>query len=79
MKKLDLGQAVTVLANLGVIAGIAFLAIEVQQNNELLAAQARSDLTGRRADFVEMGITSPDLAEIIVKAGSGEPLVTFLS
>ena len=31
MKKLDLGQAIQIVANLGVVAGIVFLAIEVQQ------------------------------------------------
>ena len=40
MKKIDLGQMITILANVGVIAGIVFLAIELRQNNELLAAQA---------------------------------------
>jgi hypothetical protein len=41
MKKIDLGQTVQILANLGVIAGIVFLGIELQQNNALLGAQAR--------------------------------------
>jgi len=31
MKKIDLGQLITVLANLGVIAGIMFVALEVRQ------------------------------------------------
>jgi len=50
MKKIDLGQTITILANVGVIAGIIFLAIEVQQNtaslNEsrnLAIAQAQQD------------------------------------
>ena len=38
MKKPDLGQTITIFANLGVIAGIVFLGIELQQNNELLTA-----------------------------------------
>ena len=41
MKKLDLGQTITILANLGVIAGIVFLGIELQQNNEALGLQVR--------------------------------------
>ena len=40
MKKPDLGQTISVLAKLGVIAGIAFLATELKQNNELLRAEA---------------------------------------
>jgi len=39
MKKIDLGQSISILANLGVIAGIVFLAFELRQNNELLIAQ----------------------------------------
>jgi len=32
LKKIDLGQAVQLLANVGVLAGIVFLAVEIQQN-----------------------------------------------
>lgn len=32
MRKLDLGQIINTLANLGVIAGIIFLAVELNQN-----------------------------------------------
>ena len=39
MKKIDLGQTIGILANVGVIAGIVFLAVELRQNNELLATQ----------------------------------------
>ena len=41
MKKIDLGQAITILANLGVIGGILLLAYELRQNNELIAAEGR--------------------------------------
>jgi len=34
MKKIDLGQMMQILANLGVFAGIVFLAVEIQQNTE---------------------------------------------
>jgi len=32
MKKIDLGQTITILANIGVIAGIVFLGYELRQN-----------------------------------------------
>lgn len=38
MKKIDLGQTITILANVGVIAGIIFLGIEIRDN----ATQARA-------------------------------------
>jgi hypothetical protein len=36
LKRLDFGQTVSLLANLGVIAGIVFLGVELQQNTESL-------------------------------------------
>ena len=36
MKKVDVAQTVNTLANIGVIAGIVFLAIEIRQNQESL-------------------------------------------
>ena len=33
MKKLDLGHTIPVFANAGVIAGIVFLGLKLQQNN----------------------------------------------
>ena len=41
MKKIDLGQAATVVANLAVVAGIIFLVVELRQNNETLELQQR--------------------------------------
>ena len=41
LKKLDLGQSLTLLANVGVIGGILLLAYELRQNNNLMAAEAR--------------------------------------
>ena len=40
MKKVDLGQAINTLANIGVIAGIVFLALELQQNSKQVSLQS---------------------------------------
>lgn len=40
MKKIDLGQTITVLANLGVIAGILFLVLELRQNTVAVRSTA---------------------------------------
>ncbi len=75
MKKIDLGQAATILANIGVIAGIVFLGIELQQNNELLAAEARATRHQNRSDHANrVLLENPGLVELIVKADNGEPL-----
>jgi len=60
--QLDLSQIVGVLANIGVIAGIVFLAVEVKQNNRLLAAQARYSLRQYRSDIADT-IMSPHSLE----------------
>lgn len=49
MKKLDMGQTITILANIGVIVGIVFLAVEVRQNNQLLSAEASQRFVEQRA------------------------------
>jgi hypothetical protein len=38
MKRIDIGQTITILANVGVLAGIALLAVELRQNTKLLRA-----------------------------------------
>ena len=76
MKKLDLGQTVGILANIGVIAGIVFLALELRQNNELLAAQARSDRIGLRQADNALVLENPDLAVALAKSANGEVLTS---
>jgi hypothetical protein len=73
--KIELGPAVQVLANLGVIAGIAVLALELKQNNELLASQARSNLDANRV--AQQRIIIEDLggvADLVFRSGRGEEL-----
>ena len=36
MKKIDLGQIITIIANVGVIAGIVFVALEVRQTRDAI-------------------------------------------
>ena len=45
MKNIDLGQALSILANLGVIAGIVFLGIELRQNQLVGQSQVRNEVT----------------------------------
>ena len=73
MKKLGLGQTIGILANIGVVAGILFLAYEIQQNNKFLAAQARSVLTSNRISASEMNLLPENLSALL-KARNGEEL-----
>mgnify|MGYP001816310501 FL=1 len=49
----ELGQFVAIGANVGVIAGLIFLAMEIRQNNRFLAAQARYSLRQYRSDIAD--------------------------
>ena len=74
MKKIDIGQSIGILANIGVIAGIVFLAFELRQNNALMDAEARR----ARSSFVEeanfMIASNGELALLLVKDATGESL-----
>lgn len=67
MKKFDLGQTVGLLANLGVIAGIVFLGLELHQNNEVLESQSRDAWVDRQSGILETLALNPELLEVMLK------------
>jgi hypothetical protein len=70
MKTVDLGQIVTILANLGVIAGIVFLAYEVRQNNELLGIEQRASSFDRQVSTVDVVLNNSetDLLDLLAES-----------
>ena len=74
MKKIDLGQTISVFANIGVIVGIVFLAVEISQNNEALKTQARLERESVRRNSYERWLQNPDLIRAEVKVQADEPL-----
>ena len=68
-----IGQIISIIANICVIAGIIFLAVELHQNNRLLRAQARYSLRQYRADIADT-IMSPHVLAATHKYASGEPV-----
>jgi len=64
MKKIDLSQAVTILANIGVIAGIVFLAMELQQNTQQLKLQSYQAWQSENNE-INMRISDPELSAIV--------------
>ena len=74
MKKIDLGQSIQILANVGVLAGIVFLGVELRQNNQLLSTQAQMQLDENRRGESEAIYGDESLARILVKAEHGEDL-----
>lgn len=73
MAALDIGQIITILANLGVISGIVFLMMEIRQNNRLLAAQARYSLRQYRNDIAD-SMMLPHVLDATHKWAQGEDL-----
>lgn len=74
MKKIDIGQAVTILANFGVIAGIVFLAFELQQNTQAVRlASAQSYLTGGSSLDLQIA-TDSEFAGLLIRGDDTEPL-----
>ena len=77
MKKLDLGQTISILANVGVIAGIIFLAVEIRQNSEALAVQAHQNRQNVRRSIMVRTVDNPELGRALHKARNGEDLTSF--
>jgi hypothetical protein len=67
MKLSKLNESLTLLANIGVIAGILFLAIEIRQNTQMMKAQTRDGITDKQLAFYEFSAGSQDNAEIYTK------------
>ena len=74
MKKIDFGQSLSVLANLGVIAGILLLAYELNQNRQMMEAQMRHELSSSIADQLLVIASNAEFNDFIHRAESGEPL-----
>ena len=73
MKKIDLGQTANTLANIGVIAGIVFLAFELRQNQVVGRAQTRNDIAAAHRDLSQFDLTSP-VRSLVDRAERGEAL-----
>ena len=60
-------QLFGVVANIGVLLGIIFLAVEIQQNNELMETQTRAAFSERISESNSLIATNLQLAEVLGK------------
>ncbi len=74
MKKIDLGQTITILANIGVIGGILLLAYELRQNNNLMVAEAQFNRLSINVDQYTSRVEDAGLNELLLRAMEKEPL-----
>ena len=74
MKKIDLGQLISILANLGVIAGILFLAYEIRQNNQFLAEQTAYSILQNQISWTDLIGTDADAARLVFAPGNDSSL-----
>ena len=66
MKLSRLNEWLALVGNLGVIAGIIFLAVELRQNTDMTRAQTRDSMTGKQMDFYQLLISDPNVANYYV-------------
>lgn len=62
-----LNQWLTLVANLAVVAGIFFLALEVRQNNAMAELERQATVNARVNALVDMVIANPDLIDLLRK------------
>ena len=74
MKKIDVTQMISVLANIGVIVGIAFLAAEVRQASNAVRSSTLQAIAQQSYDTSMRVAENADLREAVRKASRGEPL-----
>ena len=74
MKKIELSEIIGILANVGVIAGIVFLAIEVGQQNTVNLLSGRDAAVENFNGFRTLLLENPDLMEIWNRGTADEQL-----
>ena len=69
-----LNRWLTLGANVGVLVGIILLVFELSQNQEMMRAQTRNEISRAEMDLLALTAGDRDLSEIIVRANAGEEL-----
>ena len=72
MKNIDVGQSINTVANVGVILGIVFLGLELQQNNEFAAESERATRYQAALGTYELVLNNPNLLRVTLKARNEE-------
>lgn len=71
MKKIDVGQVVTILANVGVIGGLIFVGLQLRQDRQVAVATSIDATASGLVDWAQLITDNP---EVWGKGLAGEPL-----
>ena len=66
-----LNERLTLIANLSVVAGIIFLAVERKQNTQAIQAQTRDSITEKQMTWAGWIATNRETAEVFVRGTQG--------
>ena len=77
MKNKRLNQWLTLGANLGVVAGLIFLGIEINQNTRATIAAASEEITSQSLSYFALGMDNQVIARALYKKSVGEQLDGF--
>ena len=69
-----LNRWLTLGANVGVLIGIILLVIELDQNRDMMRAQARNEIASELVNLLSMSAGNSELASIMRRANAGESL-----
>lgn len=72
----NLNKWLAVLANIGVLAGIVFLSLEIDQSNRIAEREARSELIDLSIASNRASWESPEIAALMVKLREKNPELT---
>ena len=75
--KIPPGQIVEILANLGVIADLVFLGLEIQQNNALLETEIVSTRQAIRAKDFLLPVEYPEFGQALIDSRNGKELTEY--
>lgn len=69
-----LNSWLTFAANIGVIAGIVFLAIEIRQNSDAIRAQTRAQLAEEVTELFSVNMNDQEYAAVLMRGNNVEEL-----
>jgi len=66
MKKIDFGQLIAVIANVGVLTGIIFVAYEIRQSNRIAIGTTSYELNRNWMDINDLYLSNPELVTLLL-------------